>query len=81
MDVESTKVVSLSETDGSFSEIARLADLYGSAVIALNDKAHYLVFNLNRNSDEIENVSDQEVQEISRRLMNRNRAVYQELAK
>ena len=81
MDIESGKVVSLSATDGSFSEIARLVDLYGSAVVALNDKPRYLVLDLNRDADIIEDASSQEVQEISRRLIKRNRAVYQELAK
>lgn len=81
MDIESGRVVSLSATDGSFSEIARLVDLYGSAVIALNDKPRYLVLDLNRDADIIEDASSQEVQEISRRLIKRNRAVYQELAK
>ena len=79
MDIESGRVVSLPETDGSFSEIARLVDLYGSAVIALNDKPRYLVLDLNRDAD-IKDASSQEVQEISRRLIKRNRAVYQELA-
>ena len=80
MDIESGRVVSLPETDGSFSEIARLVDLYGSAVIALNNKPRYLVLDLNRDAD-IKDASSQEVQEISRRLIKRNRAVYQELAK
>lgn len=80
MDIESERVVSLSVTDRSFSEIARLVDLYGSAIVALNDKPRYLVLDLNQDKD-TENVSNQEVQEISRRLMKRNRAVYQELAK
>ena len=78
MDIESERVVSLSVTDRSFSEIARLVDLYGSAVVALNDEPRYLVLDLNQNRD-AENVSNQEVQEISRRLMKRNRAVYQAL--
>lgn len=81
MDIERGRVVSLSATDGSFSEIARLVDLYGSAVIALNDKSRYLVLDLNRDADMTEDASSQEVQEISRRLIKRNRAVYQELAK
>lgn len=81
MDMKSGRVVSLSETDRSFSEIARLVDLYGSAVIALNDKPRYLVLDLNRDADITEDASSQEVQEISRRLIKRNRAVYQELAK
>ena len=80
MDIESGRVVSLPDTDGSFSEIARLVDLYGSAVIALNDKPRYLVLDLNRDAD-IKDASSLEVQEISRRLIKRNRAVYQELAK
>ena len=65
MDIESGKVVSL-------SEIARLVDVYGSAVVALGDKPRDL---------NARDASNQEVQEISRRLIERNRAVYQELAK
>ena len=81
MDIESGRVVSLSATDRSFLEIARLVDLYGSAVIALNDKPRYLVLDLNRDANITEDASSQEVQEISRRLIKRNRAIYQELAK
>ena len=81
MDMESAKVISLSETDRNFSKIARLVDLYGSAVVALNDKPRYLVLDLKRDADTIEYASDEEVAEISRRLMEQNRAVYQELAK
>jgi antitoxin Phd len=80
MDTQSARVISLSAADGGFSEIARLVDLYGSAVVALNDKPRYLVLDLNRR-DGMGDASNQEVAEISRRLMSRNRAVYQELAK
>ena len=76
MDITGGKVVSLSEIDGSFSEIARLADAYGSAVVALGGKPRYLVLDLNARD-----ASSQEVEAVSRRLMERNRAVYQELAK
>ena len=65
MDIESGKVVSL-------SEIARLVDVYGSAVVALGDKPRDL---------NAQDASNQEVEVISRRLIERNRAVYQELAK
>ena len=69
MNIESGKVVSLSEIDGSFS---RLVDVYGSAVVALGDKPRDL---------NARDASNQEVEVISRRLIERNRAVYQELAK
>ena len=80
MKIERERVVSFSETDRSFSEIARLVDLYGSAVVALNDEPRYLVLDLNR-ADDIREASNQEVEAISRQLIQRNRAVYQELAK
>ena len=78
MDAE--RIISLSEPDGCFAEIVRLVDTYGAAVVALDNKPRYLVMELGKAGDTID-APDEDVLAISRRLMKRNRAVYQELAK
>lgn len=70
----------MSEPDGCFAEIVRLVDIYGSAVVALDNKPRYLVMELGETGDTID-APDEDVLTVSRRLMKRNRTVYQELAK
>lgn len=78
--METGKIVTLSKPDGCFAEIVQLVDRYGSAVVALDNKPRYLVMELGGAGD-MTDASDEEVLAVSGRLMKRNQAIYQELAK
>lgn len=80
MNIDSKTLVSISEANQNFSKVARLVDQYGSAVILKNNAPRYIVIDFGR-LDETQEASEEEVLASSRRLMERNRAVYEELAK
>ena len=55
-------------------------DQYGSAVILKNNAPRYMVIDFGK-LDEMQEASDDEVLASSQKWMERNRAVYEELAK
>ena len=80
MNIDSNTIVSVTEANQNFSKVARLVDRYGSAVILKNNVPKYMVIEFSQ-ADEIEAASDDEVMEVSRKLMRRNKKVYEVLAK
>ena len=80
MNIDSKTLISISEAKQNFSKVARLVDQYGSAVILKNNAPRYMMIDFSK-LEEVEDASDDEVLASSRKLMERNRAVYEELAK
>ena len=80
MNIDSKTLVSISEANQNFSKVARLVDQYGSAVILKNNAPRYMVIDFGK-LDEMQEASDDEVLASSQKWMERNRAVYEELAK
>ena len=80
MTINSKTLVSISEANQNFSKVARLVDQYGSAVILKNNAPRYMVIDFSK-LDEMQEASDEEVLLSSQKWMQRNRAVYEELAK
>mgnify|MGYP001623378662 CR=1 FL=1 len=80
MNIDSKTLISISEANQNFSKVARLVDQYGSAVILKNNAPRYMMIDFSK-LEEVEDASDDEVLASSRKLMERNRAVYEELAK
>ena len=80
MNIDSKTLVSISEANQNFSKVARLVDQYGSAVIIKNNAPSYIVIDFGR-LDGAQEAAEEEVLGSSRRLKERNRAVYEELAK
>lgn len=80
MNIDSNTMVSISEANQNFSKVARLVDQYGSAVILKNNAPRYIIYEFNQ-ADQMLTASDDDVLAASDRLMKRNKAVYEELAK
>lgn len=80
MNIDSNTMVSISEANQNFSRVARLVDQYGSAVILKNNSPRYIVLEFER-AEELRAAADEDVLAASRRLLARNRGVYEELAK
>ena len=80
MNIDSKTLISISEANQNFSKVARLVDQYGSAVILKNNAPRYMMIDFSK-LEEVEDASDDEVLASSRKLIERNRAVYEELAK
>ena len=80
MKIDTNTIVSMTEANQNFSKVARLVDQFGSAVILKNNTPRYLVVEF-QEADSLQDADSDEVTEISKRLLARNAAVYEELAK
>ena len=80
MNVNTKTMVSISEANQNFSKVARLVDQYGSAVILKNNSPRYLILEFNQADEQLSAETD-DVLAISEKLITRNKAVYEELAK
>ena len=80
MNVNTKTMVTISEANQNFSKVARLVDQYGSAVILKNNSPRYLILEFNQADEQLSAQTD-DVLAISEKLITRNKAVYEELAK
>ena len=80
MNVNTKTMVSISEANQNFSKVAKLVDQYGSAVILKNNSPRYLILEFNQADEQLSAQTD-DVLAISEKLITRNKAVYEELAK
>ena len=80
MTIDTNTMVSISEANQNFSNVARLVDEKGSAVILKNNVPRYLIIDFSKaNADII--ASDDDVLSISKKLIAQNKEVYAVLAK
>lgn len=80
MNINTNTMVSMTEANQNFSKVARLVDQYGSAVVLKNNAPRYLIIDFAQ-ADELQAAADDDVLAVSKKLMERNKAVYEELAK
>lgn len=80
MMINSNAMVSITEANQNFSKVARLVDEQGSAVILKNNVPRYLVIEFSQ-VEQMQAVQDEDIMQISTRLIQQNRAAYEELAK
>ena len=80
MNINTQNLVSITEANQNFSKVARLVDENGSAVILKNNVPRYLVMEFSRLEKELL-APDEDVMSVSKRLIEKNRQAYEELAK
>lgn len=80
MMINSNALVSITEANQNFSKVARLVDEQGSAVILKNNVPRYLIVEFSQ-VEQMQAAEDEDVMQISKRLIQQNRAAYKELAK
>ena len=80
MNIDSNTIVPISVANQNFSKVARLVDQYGSAVIMKNNTPRYIIYEFNQ-ADTMQAAADDDVLASSAQLMQRNKHVYEELAK
>lgn len=80
MNVNTDTLVSITEANQNFSKVARLVDKYGSAVILKNNAPRYVILEFSK-AEEISAPADEELMALSDRLIEKNKKVYDELAK
>ena len=80
MMINSNTMVSITEANQNFSKVARLVDEQGSAVILKNNVPRYLVVEFSQ-VEQMQAAQDEDIMQISARLIQQNQVAYEELAK
>ena len=80
MIINSKAMVSITDANQNFSKVARLVDECGSAVILKNNVPRYLIVEFSQ-AEQMQAATDEDIMQISARLIQQNRSAYEELAK
>ena len=74
MRIDTNTMIPMTEANRNFSKVAHLVDEKGSAVIMKNNRPRYLIVNFDTLEDGT--AGDEEVEAISKKLMEQNRTAY-----
>ena len=80
MTIDTNEVMYLKETNQNFSKAARIADKQGSVVVFKNNKAKYMLINL-ENNPLIDLTDDEKIDVVAKRVLEKHRKAFEELAK
>ena len=80
MTINTNTLVSITEANQNFSKVARLVDQNGSAVILKNNVPRYVVLEFSE-FEKLRTADDEDIADISQRLIAKNLEAYKELAK
>ena len=80
MNINSNKIVSVSEANQNFSKIARMADKHGELYIFKNNKPKYKLIDI-ENDTAIEMTDDEKIDFVAARILKLYKKAFEELAK
>ena len=80
MVINTDNLVSITEANQNFSRVARMVDENGAAVILKNNVPRYVLMEFSQVEDE-QQAKDEDILEISKRLISKNKQAYEVLAK
>ena len=80
MDINSKKIVSISEANQNFSKVARQAEKEGEVYILKNNKPKYKLVDLENDTSIIMN-DEEKIDFVAMRVLKKYRAAFEELAK
>lgn len=80
MNVNTNNLVSITEANQNFSRVARMVDENGSVVILKNNSPRYLLIEFEKAEKE-QLAADEDLLDVSKRLIAKNRKAYEVLAK
>ena len=78
--INTSQVLSITEANQNFSRATRIADREGSVVIFKNTKPHYMLVSLHENPA-IDLSDDEKIDVVAKRILEKHRKVFEELAK
>lgn len=73
-------LVSITDANQTFSRVARMVDENGAAIILKNNVPRYILMEFNQLEEE-QIAEDEDIQDISKRRMAKNKHAYEVLAK
>lgn len=80
MNINSNKIVSVSEANQNFSRVARMTDKLGELYIFKNNKPKYKLIDI-ENDTSIEMTDDEKIDFVAARILKLYRKAFEELAK
>ena len=80
MNINTEKIVSISEANQNFSRVARMADRSGEIIIFKNNKPKYRLIDLETDAP-IEMSDDEKIDFVAARVLREYRRAYEALAK
>ena len=80
MNIDSNRIVSITEANQNFSKITRLADKTGEVNIFKNNRPKYRLIDLEQNPD-LELTEEEAIDIVAARILKRYRPAFEELAK
>ena len=80
MTINTKALVSITEANQNFSRVARMVDENGAVIILKNNTPRYLLIEFNAAEKE-QTASDEEVMNLSKRLIEQNSEAYEVLAR
>ncbi len=78
--INTDNLVSITDANQNFSRVARMVDERGAAIILKNNVPRYILMEFDQLEEE-QQAGDEDIREISRRLMSKNKHAYEVLAK
>lgn len=80
MNINTKNLVSITEANQNFSRVARLVDENGAVVILKNNVPRYVLVEFSQVEQE-QLAENEDIEAVSKRLIEKNRIAYEELAK
>lgn len=80
MIVNTNQMLSVSEANQNFSQATKLADRNGSIILLKNNRPSYMLISLRENPD-FELTDEEKIDVVARRILERHRKAFEELAK
>ena len=80
MTINTNQILSITEANQNFSRAARIADREGSVVIFKNNRPRYMLVNL-QNNPALDLSDDEKIDVVARRILEKHRGAFEELAK
>ena len=80
MTIDTKQVLSITEANQNFSKATRIVDKEGSVVIFKNNKPKYMLVSW-EDSQALALTDDEKIDVVARRVMNKHRKAFEELAK
>jgi len=80
MNINTSKMISITEANQNFSKATQIADYNGEAIIFKRNKPKYLLINIDENP-QIEMSEDEKILFVARRILSEHKEAFKELAK
>lgn len=80
MMINTNALVSITEANQNFSKVARLVDENGAAIILKNNVPRYVILKFSE-AEKLQLAPNEDISQISKRLIEKNINAYKELAK